>query len=255
MLIGAGHTSARYALKTEAIMETNVGQQGRIISGAAGGLLALLGARQRGPIGLLLAAAGGYLVYRAATGNDPVMQVTGGGAVASKPIFVEHSVVIDRPASQVYEYWRKLENLPNVMSHLESVTVLDDRRSRWVAKAPLGSHVEWEAEIVNDKPGERIGWHSLPGATVDNAGSVQFEALAGGHQGSAQSSGNQAAGAAGGVNLNSGSTRVHVALSYRPPAGPLGAAVAKMFGEEPSQQIAEDLQKFKQSFESGNSKN
>ena len=246
MLFGTGHTSARYALKTEAIMETNVGQQGRIISGAAGGLLALLGARQRGPIGLLLAAAGGYLVYRAATGNDPVMQVTGGGAVASKPIFVEHSVVIDRPASQVYEYWRKLENLPNVMSHLESVTVLDNRRSRWVAKAPLGSHVEWEAEIVNDKPGERIGWHSLPGATVDNAGSVQFEALAGG----SPSAGSPAMG-----NPEHGSTRVHVALSYRPPVGPLGAAVAKMFGEEPSQQIAEDLQKFKQSFESGSSKN
>ena len=207
-------------------MDTNVGQQQRIISGAAGGLLALLGARRRGPLGLLMAAAGGYLVYRAATGNDPVMQAAGGGNTSSKPIFVEHSVVIDRPAQQVYDYWRKLENLPSVMSHLESVTTLDDRRSRWVAKAPLGSHVEWEAEIVNDKPGERIGWHSLPGATVDNAGSVQFESLAG------------------------GGTRVHVALSYRPPAGALGAAVAKMFGEEPSQQIADDLQKFKQTFES-----
>ena len=212
-------------------METNVGQQGRIISGAAGGLLALMGARRRGPLGLLMAAAGGYLVYRAATGNDPVMQAAGGGPVSSKPIFVEHSVVIDRPAQQVYDYWRKLENLPQVMSHLESVTTLDDRRSRWVAKAPLGTHVEWEAEIVNDKPGERIGWHSLPGATVDNAGSVQFETLA------------------------TGGTRVHVALSYRPPAGPLGAAVARMFGEEPSQQIAEDLQKFKQNFEDGSLKN
>ncbi len=217
-------------------MDTNVNQQGRIISGAAGSLLALMGARKRGPLGLLMAAAGGYLVYRAATGNDPVMQATGGGATSSKPIFVEHSVVIDRPAQQVYDYWRKLENLPHVMSHLESVTALDDRRSRWVAKAPLGTHVEWEAEIVNDKPGERIGWHSLPGATVDNAGSVQFESLSGG-------------------NASGGSTRVHVALSYRPPAGALGAAVAKMFGEEPSQQIAEDLQKFKQSFESGTLKN
>lgn len=231
-------------------MDTNVGQQGRIISGAAGGLLAVLGARKRGPLGLLLAAAGGYLVYRAATGNDPVMQATGGGAVSSKPIFVEHSVVIDRPAQQVYDYWRKLENLPHVMSHLESVTVLDDRRSRWVAKAPLGTHVEWEAEIVNDKPGERIGWHSLPGATVDNAGSVQFEALASGGSAGANSGGGQAMG-----NPTGGSTRVHVALSYRPPAGPLGAAVAKMFGAEPSQQIAEDLQKFKQSFENGSLKN
>ncbi|GGB58420.1 SRPBCC family protein [Deinococcus soli (ex Cha et al. 2016)] len=206
--------------------------QNRMISGAAGGALLLLGLRKRGMLGLGMAAVGGYLAYRAATGNDPVMAAAGlsGNATAAKPIFVEHSVVIDRPAQAVYDFWRKLENLPQIMSHLESVTTLDEKRSRWVAKAPLGTHVEWEAEIVNDKPGQRIGWHSLPGATVDNAGSVQFESLP-----------------------NSG-TRVHVALSYRPPAGPLGAAVAKLFGEEPSQQIAEDLQKFKAAFE-GSAKN
>ncbi len=206
--------------------------QNRMISGAAGGALLLLGLRKRGVLGLGMAAVGGYLAYRAATGNDPVMAAAGlsGNAVAAKPIFVEHSVVIDRPAQAVYDYWRKLENLPQIMSHLESVTALDEKRSRWVAKAPLGTHVEWEAEIVNDKPGQRIGWHSLPGATVDNAGSVQFE------------------------SLPNGGTRVHVALSYRPPAGPLGAAVAKLFGEEPSQQIAEDLQKFKAAFE-GSAKN
>ncbi|GAQ22626.1 cyclase/dehydrase [Deinococcus grandis] len=206
--------------------------QNRMISGAAGGALLLMGLRKRGVLGLGMAAVGGYLAYRAATGNDPVMAAAGlsGNATAAKPIFVEHSVVIDRPAQAVYDFWRKLENLPQIMSHLESVTALDEKRSRWVAKAPLGTHVEWEAEIVNDKPGQRIGWHSLPGATVDNAGSVQFE------------------------SLPSGGTRVHVALSYRPPAGPLGAAVAKLFGEEPSQQIAEDLQKFKAAFE-GSAKN
>ncbi|RJF72500.1 MULTISPECIES: SRPBCC family protein [Deinococcus] len=204
--------------------------QTRLMNGAAGGALILMGLKKRGFLGLLMTGAGGYLAYKAATGNDPVMAAAGlsGNASAAKPIFVEHSVVIDRPAQQVYDYWRKLENLPQIMSHLESVTALDDKRSRWVAKAPLGTHVEWEAEIVNDKPGERIGWHSLPGATVDNAGSVQFESLEG------------------------GKTRIHVALSYRPPAGPLGAAVAKLFGEEPSQQIAEDLQKFKTAFEGAN---
>jgi uncharacterized membrane protein len=202
--------------------------QQRLIGGAAGGALVLMGLRKRGVLGLGIAAVGGYLAYRAATGNDPVMKAAGlgSGPASSKPIFVEHSVVIERPPQQVYDFWRKLDNLPQIMSHLEEVTQLDAKRSRWVAKAPLGTHVEWEAEIVNDKPGERIGWHSLPGATVDNAGSVQFEGMPGGN-----------------------STRVHVALSYRPPAGPLGAAVAKLFGEEPSQQIAEDLQKFKQSFE------
>lgn len=203
----------------------------RTISTVAGGLLAVLGLRQRGVLGLGLAAVGGYLVYRGAAGKDPLLEAAGMGDSVARPIFVEHSVVVDRPAQGVYDFWRKLENLPQIMSHLESVTVLDDKRSRWVAKAPLGTHVEWEAEIVNDKPGERIGWHSLPGATVDNAGSVQFE------------------------SLQSGGTRVHVALSYRPPAGPLGAAVAKLFGEEPSQQIAEDLQRFKQTFEGTQGKN
>lgn len=206
--------------------------QARMISGAAGGALVLLGLKKRGVLGLGMAAIGSYLAYRAATGNDPVMEAAGltGSPTTAKPIFVEHSVVIDRSTQQVYDYWRKLENLPHIMSHLEAVSVVDERRSRWVANAPLGTHVEWEAEIVNDKPGERIGWHSLPGATVDNAGSVQFE------------------------SLPDNNTRVHVALSYRPPAGPLGAAVAKLFGEEPSQQIAEDLQKFKIAFESANPK-
>ncbi len=217
-------TKVNQAQTTPALQDLD---QNRLLSGAAGGLLLLLGLRRRGVLGAGLAAVGGYLAYRAATGSDPVMEAAGlGGAkVSAKPIFVESSVVIDRPALEVYTYWRHLENLPYIMSHLESVTVLDGRSSRWVARAPLGTHIEWEAEIVNDKRGERIGWHSLPGATVDNAGSVQFEALP------------------------NGSTRVHVALSYRPPAGPLGAAVAKLFGEEPSQQIAEDLQRFKAAFE------
>jgi len=213
-------------------METNVSQNERMISAVGGGLLALAGLRRGGFGGLLLTALGGYLVFRGASGHDPAyaaagMNTAGAGANTSKPIFVEHSIVVDKPTQDVYAYWRKLENLPKIMSHLESVTELDERRSRWVAKAPLGMSVEWEAEIVNDKPGERIGWHSLPGATVDNAGSVQFESLPGGQ------------------------TRVHVALSYRPPAGQLGAAVAKLFGEEPSVQIADDLQNFKKAFESG----
>ncbi|PYE51207.1 SRPBCC family protein [Deinococcus yavapaiensis] len=213
-------------------MDTNVSNNERLISALGGGVLALLGLRRGGLGGIVLAAAGSYLIFRGATGHDPAYQAAGmntatATSATNKPIFVEHSIVVDKPAQEVYGYWRKLENLPKIMSHLENVTELDERRSRWVAKAPLGTHVEWEAEIVNDKPGERIGWHSLPGATVDNAGSVQFESLPG------------------------GSTRVHVALSYRPPAGQLGAAVAKLFGEEPSVQIADDLQNFKKTFESG----
>jgi uncharacterized membrane protein len=113
------------------------------------------------------------------------------------------------------------------MEHLESVQVLDDRRSRWTAKGPAGRNVEWEAEIHNEIPGERIAWRSLPNADVDNAGSVHFR------------------------DLGNGRTEVRVVLSYAPPAGRLGAAIAKLFGEEPSQQVAEDLRRFKQVMEAG----
>ena len=78
--------------------------------------------------------------------------------------------------SDVYAFWRTLDNLPRVMEHLESVTVLDGRRSRWVAAAPLGTTVEWDAEIINEVPDKVIGWRSVPGSTVATAGSVNFEA-------------------------------------------------------------------------------
>lgn len=205
--------------KNEALGEV-FGVDNKIVMGVAAGALVMWGLRRGGVLGWAAAGVGGYLGYKTLTGQDPVMEVAGFNTV-SKPIFIEHSIVIERPAAEVYAYWRELKNLPHIMSHLESVTPLDDKRSRWVAKAPVGTAIEWEAEIVNEKQGERIGWHSLPGAVVDNAGSVQFEAL------------------------DERKTRVHVALSYRPPVGPLGTAVAQLFGEEPSQHIAEDLQRFK----------
>lgn len=201
------------------------GVDDRILFGGAASALAIWGLKRGGLTGALLLAAGGYLGYKAVTGKDLVQEVTGLAPV-SKPIFVEHSIVINMPAAELYDYWRELKNLPEILSHLERVTQIDEKRSRWVAKAPIGTAIEWESEIVNEKPGERIGWHSLPGATVDNAGSVQFEAL------------------------EDNKTRIHLALSYRPPAGPLGFAVAKLFGEDPSVQIAEDLQRFKLFLES-----
>jgi uncharacterized membrane protein len=130
----------------------------------------------------------------------------------------------------VYAFWRRFDNLPRVMSHLESVTVLDDRRSRWVARAPMGSTVEWEAEINNEVPGKVIGWRSREGADVVSAGSVNFDALP------------------------DGQTAVRVKLQYEPPAGRLGAWVAWLLGEEPSIQIRDDLQRFKQLMESGGSR-
>jgi uncharacterized membrane protein len=127
---------------------------------------------------------------------------------------------------EVYHFWRQLENLPRFMDHLESVTVLDENRSHWVAKAPAGTKVEWDATIHNEIEDELLAWRSLPGADVDNAGSVHF-------------------------TPRGQSTVVRVVLSYDPPAGRVGAAVAKLLGEEPGTQVEDDLRRLKQVMEAG----
>lgn len=147
------------------------------------------------------------------------------GGDAPRKVF---TVTINRPAEEIYRFWRKLDNLPQFMSHLKSVTVTDDSHSHWVAKGPAGADVEWDAEIIADTPNELIAWRSLPGATVDNAGTVRFEPAAGGR-----------------------GTVVRVALKYDPPAGALGATIAKLLGEAPEKQIPVDLRRIKQLLETG----
>jgi uncharacterized membrane protein len=154
----------------------------------------------------------------------------GGGRArrATAGVRVERVVTINRPIEQVYDFWRNFENLPRFMRHLEEVTVLGNRRSRWRAKAPAGMTVEWEAELIQEKENDWIAWRSLPGSQIENSGSVRFE---------------RAPGARG--------TELRVQLQYRPPAGAVGRAFAWLFGEEPSQQIADDLRRFKQLMETG----
>ncbi len=143
-------------------------------------------------------------------------------------IHVVKVVTIGSSPREVYDFWRNLENLPQFMEHLESVQVLDGTRSRWKARAPAGSTIEWESEIVEDRPGELISWRSLPASEVLNSGQVWFTAAPG-----------------------SRGTEVKVELRYDPPGGKLGVAIAKMFGEEPGQQIGSDLRRLKQVLETG----
>ncbi len=144
-------------------------------------------------------------------------------------IRVHKAITINRPVDQVYGFWRDFQNLPRFMRHLESVQIMGDgKRSHWRAKAPAGQSVEWDAEIVEDNPNSRISWRSIEGSNVDNSGSVEFETAPG----------------------NRG-TIVRVELQYDPPGGALGAIVAKMFGEEPGQQLDDDLRAFKQIMETG----
>ena len=141
---------------------------------------------------------------------------------------VEEVVTIGKPPEELYGFWRNFINLPRFMKHLDSVELMDDRRSRWRARAPGGTTVRWDAEIVQERENEWIAWRSLQGSTIENSGSVRFQ---------------PAPGARG--------TEVRVQLQYNPPAGQLGRAVAWMFGEEPKQQIHEDLKRFKQLMETG----
>jgi uncharacterized membrane protein len=220
----------------------NVSEIERWASGVGGGALAVYGVTRLlsgGSVsGAVLALIGGALVYRGATGHCNMYQALGintaeGGSdnpVVSVPagsgIKVEKSVTINRSPQELYSFWRRFENLPRFMNHLESVTTTTQGRSHWVAKAPAGTTVEWDAEIYNEKEGELIAWRSLDGADVDNAGSVRFEPAAEG-------------------------TLVRVTLRYDPPGGAVGAAVARLFGENPEQQIEEDLGRFKQVMETG----
>jgi uncharacterized membrane protein len=138
------------------------------------------------------------------------------------------TTTIRKPASEVYAFWRDLENLPSFMAHLEQVRATGDRTSHWVAGAPFGKDVEWDAETVEEVPGEKIVWRSTGDADVPNAGTVRFVP------------------APDGV-----STEVHVVLVYDIPGGSVGKAVAKYFGEEPHQQLDDDLRRLKQVLETG----
>ncbi len=220
----------------------NVGQIERWASALGGGALALYGITRGSLGGIALALVGAALVQRGATGHCNLYSAmnysTAGDAglrnsdnvsvAGDRGTKVEKSVTVDRPAAELYRFWRNFENLPRFMNHLESVHVTGERRSHWVAKAPAGTTVEWDAEIYNEKEGELIAWRTLEGSQVASAGSVRFEEAAGGR-----------------------GTTVRVVMKYDPPGGALGAAVARLFGENPEQQISEDLRRFKQLMETG----
>src|SRR5215210_3194793 len=220
----------------------NVGQTERWACAIGGGALALYGVTRGSLGGIALALLGAALVQRGVSGHCNVydaMNISTAGDVglrnsenvsvpAERGTKVEKSVRINRPAAELYRFWRNFENLPRFMSHLESVTERGGDRSHWVAKAPGGTSVEWDAEVYNEKEGELIAWRTLEGSQVASAGSVRFEETPGG-----------------------GSTLVRVSLKYDPPGGKLGSLVARLFGENPEQQIDEDLGRFKQLMESG----
>lgn len=217
----------------------NVGNTERIVTTAGGGALIAYGIKRFDLTGAILAAAGAAIALRGATGQCSVYEALGidtnsrtegssrGQSWLSGPVHVTKSVTINKSADELYSFWRNLENLPQFMTHLESVTKTGDKTSHWKAKAPLGTSVEWDAEVTSDVENERIGWMSLEGSDIPNSGVVHF------------------------LPTTNRGTEVKVNMTYEPPAGMLGALVAKLFGEEPQQQVSEDLRRFKSLMEAG----
>ena len=150
------------------------------------------------------------------------------GSEVAGAIRIRKSITINRSPEACYRFWRDFENFPRFMKHVDEVRTMDATHSRWTVRAPLGRHVTWTAELASDVPSQQLGWRTLPGAEVDHAGVVRF-VPASGERG----------------------TVVEVDLSYRAPLGKAGSLIAKLFGEEPSQQVDEDLRRSKQLIETG----
>ncbi len=184
----------------------------------AGGALAVYGVTRRSAGGAALATAGGILAFRGIR-----------RASASSAVHVERSFTINRPVAEVFSFFRNFENLPRFMQHLKEVRVTGNRSSRWVAHAPLGFELEWEAEIVEEEQDRYLAWQSLPGTLIPNRGAVEFQPASQYH----------------------GGTEITVAMDYAPPAGRGGALFARLFGREPGLQIREDLRRLKQLLEAG----
>jgi uncharacterized membrane protein len=181
-----------------------------------GGALATFGLTRRSKAGIAMAAAGGVLVY------------VGAKATGISKRVAESSVLVNCSPQEAFQFWRNFENLPRFMRHLESVTISGDRQSRWVARGPMGSRIQWTAEITDERENESIAWRSLPGSDIDIRGTVKFQKAPG----------------------NRG-TFVRVIARYQPPVGATADVVAKLVGKDPSFMMRQDLRRLKALMETG----
>ena len=218
----------------------NITQTERALSVISGSILTMAGLRRRSAGGVAWALVGADLLRRGLTGHSYLFETIGirtapkgqGAETTSVPyelgIRVDRSITIYRPRNEVFAFWRDLSNLPKFMSHVQSIAITGENRSHWVVTAPGHRTVEWDAVIHNEIENELIAWRTLPDAAVDHAGSVQFKDAPAGR-----------------------GTEIRVELQYNPPGGMVGAVFAKLWGEEPTQQIEEDLLRLKQTLEAG----
>lgn len=216
-------------------MTQNVGAIERFASATAGAAALTYGLRSRDGAHLAMLALGGGLLYRALTGNCSCYSALGLSSaerdhsmLPTAPVHIEKVITINKPVDEMYAFWRKLENLPRFMDHLVRVEKTGELTSHWTARSPLGGVVEWDAEITEDIPNQKLVWRAQENADVKHGGFVEFKPAPRGL-----------------------GTEVKVRMQYQAPGGKPAAFLAKLSGEEPAQQVASDLRRLKQLLETG----
>jgi uncharacterized membrane protein len=200
-----------------------LGKTERAISAVGGSLLVYFVSRKHKKESLLL-MAGGYLLYRAVSGKCPVSTALREGGRDHRPsnVNVRTQVTVNSPREEVYAFWRRLENLPLFMKHLESVDELSDTVSAWKIRIPGGlGDVRWEAEIIKEVKDRELSWQSARGAGIENAGKINFS------------------------DAPSGGTRIDVMITYRAPMGVLGERLSRLLTPVFREMIEKDIEGFK----------
>ena len=213
-------------LSIEPTGKENIDQGERIISVLAGSWLVYKSLKNLGKhpfLSLQGAAAGGLMLYRGATGVCPVYKQLNKDTTDPEAINITENIVVNAPKDKVYAFWRDLSNLPKFMNHLKSVEEINNNTSAWTANTPGGLiDLKWNAEITREDEGEYLGWQSVEGSMIDNAGKVEFK-----------------------ETLSGTGTEIHVEIDYFPPAGSVGRGITSLFNGVFEKMIREDIQNFK----------
>lgn len=213
-------------LSIEPTGKENIDQGERLISVLAGGWLLYKSLKNLGKhpiVGIQGVATAGFMLYRGATGICPVYEKIGKDTTDPEAINITETIIVNAPREKVYAFWRNLSNLPKFMKHLSSVTETSEKQSTWVAHTPGGIvPIKWNAEITREQEGTYIGWQSVQGSVIDNAGKVEFK-----------------------DTLNGIGTELHIEIDYFPPAGSIGRGVATLFNGVFEKMILEDVRNFK----------
>ena len=215
---GFGRPGERFPL-----LQKNWAPANRLLAGSAGAFLTLTGLKTRGSLGALLAISGVTLFTRAATNMEMARLL---GRRGRRTIDLQKIIHVNAPVEEVYGFWQNLENFPRIMSHVYSIEPISPGRHRWTVAGPAGLPLSWNSIISLKVPNKVIRWHSEPGSVVRNLGVVRFDS-------------------------ENGGTRVHVRMSYNPPGGAIGHAIALLFGADPKRCMDDDLGRFKSLIEMG----